>query len=358
MKRKHLIILVLLLSIHGTLFGQIGKTVETFSANWGLPIEGGTSNTSPQTIVFRRDSTEVRAIFREGIARSILYRTDRMEDAWINALLERNSEGLEWHRWQSPKAQGGALNPHPRWIRSDEEAMAELVGEGLRILGIDWHSQKEDSSEPPKAEETIQNASHSISTSNKYAETAPLKTTFPSSPPQGFWVYLKEQNSIRLHRSIQISGDGLMIWREHTPEQSQVYKTRWEPLPTTDTPYPWAVKTVQGVMLGMFRLTTEGLLEFKPSDIQAEDPLMSIPIFGEISLFKPIGNKDDSEEEISECMRGANRSEVLQRYGTPLGTMRAGSNEVLLYPWGQILLRTNTVISIEKKGSGYGRNVR
>jgi len=329
------------------LHAQVGKGMETFVTVWGPPVEADSTNPTNRRVCFRKGNTTVEAFFMEGVAKRITYGGNPEREEWISTLLQLNSDGLEWHPWNPPKAQSMSENPRKRWTRADEEAMAELIERGLCIMGVGWNSELLVPTE--KETETNDIKGPGEPEQSPSAEESLRPTHADPLPPQGFWLRIRDSSKGSLQQSLQISKEGLIIWRDHTPENPRMFKTTAIFIPSSDDQSKWMVRTIQGHLVGTLRVTSEGFLQFEPAQQVGDDPQPD-GFLREPSLFQMAGcQKADGEEGGS--LRDLPRTEVLQRYGSPMGTMRSGAQEVFLYPWGNVFFRNGKVEKIETRGT-------
>jgi|GEM_PF-5824987 len=350
--------LFLLLLIGSSGQAQLGKRPEEVAAYWKVAPVGTLSSNGYGTLIYPAGSLHVEVLFVENMAERVAVRGASLTEERVAEILAANAEGNRWDPWRPPRASGIGEVAVKVWMRSDELAMAEWSQEGLRILGPAWNT--------PPPEEASDGVEHRKTDGPTVEEAvASHRSPKPSAPDwspvlkPGYWV-LDGASSSGTKVFLQVGEGGSLIWRFQETGQSVTWRTRSRADVGDDGVCRRFVIVEETTQRQVGHLETHETGDLWVVPDHQSDP--QHPVLGRGWFQRPmrlVPMVAGSEETVGAMAGGVApgmfRQDVLDRCGKPMGSFKTKEGEVLLFPWGEVLLKEGKVETIKGRSSYGGR---
>jgi hypothetical protein len=356
-KARHRAGVFLLLMLAGVSQAQLGKRPEEVAAYWKVAPVGTLSSNGYGTLIYPAGSLHVEVLFVENMAERVAVRGASLTEERVAEILAANAEGNRWDPWRPPRASGIGEVAVKVWMRSDESAMAEWSEEGLRILGPAWNT-------PPPEEASDAAGEHRKMDGPAVEEAiSPHRSTRPSAPDRspvlkpGYWA-LDAASSSATKVFLQVGEGGSLIWRFQESGQSVTWRTRGRADVVDDgvrREFVIVEETTQR-RVGQLKAHETGDLWVVPDLLSdPHHPVLGRGWFQRPMRLVPVaaGSEETVGAMAGGVVPGMFRQDVLDRCGTPMGSFKTKEGEVLLFPWGEVLLKEGKVETVKGRSS-YG----
>jgi hypothetical protein len=318
--------------------GQIGQDPSECLKRWGDPVSGRVDTDGFGTLWFTAEKLGVEIEFVSHTAQHAVYRSPSLDDDAIKRILSVNSGGLVWHIFELP---GGKLTARDsrEWMRSDEMAMAKLAPGALTILGATWN----------------QHLAAPAPSATADGVAAPLNIAPSPSPPDDFIGLWRNERPRHAAVVLHIREGGELSWIVLGGTERRELKARWN-RETSNGPASYLLKEKQPSSAALPRTIGTGVREspsvfrFRVEKATADTrPVASQWNTATEMVFERIGCMPLWEPKAVAILpaKGSSRSDTMQLFGRPSGTMTSGGCEALVYPWGSLLIEDGVVVWTE-----------
>lgn len=337
---KHYVLAVALLSLAcGVEEGRarIGGNYDECVRLWGIPVEGETGSANTGRSVFRVDGAPLEICFVEGIAQKVsLVGAVPKDEAAIQKTLTQFGGGELWHSYCTPGLRGEPQTVTTRWMRADEEAMAEWIpGERLTLIGARWH---------PHLAEPRQAAS-------RESEKPATSQTTALAPVdlKGYWRADAGEHACVV---LQVDPSGALVWMAYGEQERVTQTLRWRAYAHEGTGM-WVhegVADAEGEPVGRLTLNDSGLLNWQMSGDAAHAegayPSLKQMRWAEFARIAELPAWNAVRPDRLP-VPGDSRAHALRLLGEPDGRIASGAKEILVYPWGRVRVMNDRVESID-----------
>lgn len=323
---------------------QVGHDVPACLERYGRPMAGQIGTNGYGTLHFATKDLGIEIEFVSGRAQRVLYQAACLDTQTVNRLLEQNADSANWAPWVPPGL-GQSEDESRKWIRSDEEAMAELTDAGLTIVGSGWYRHL--ASSPLPASTTV------LPSEGKIVSAAAMRSPVEKDNFVGLWRSDSPGSAtVVLQARSEGHGRWIVMGAHYRHEKEVGWLRHAAEGETTYVVHDKAGNTHDGdpVTIGTFRVVSDAEMHFHPNTAvmgsQAHfhgwgiAPEMKFHRIASMPRWKPaapgvLPSKGDS------------RKDAIRILGKPTGTMRSGGSEVLVYPWGNVWIVNGVVTGID-----------
>lgn len=328
--------------------GQIGASSAGFSNRWGASVSGQLDADGNGVLQFADGEMTVEAEFIGGVAQRTSYRGPALDQQAVQALLDENSGGASWQRFRQP-GRDPQLGGKSKWMRSDEQSMAEMGDGTVTIIGPDYnqHRAKLAASAAgggPKADEAPPaNATNLLAAARSEDFIGFWRSKGSGQPtvvldvpgPEGLsWVVfgVTEQWSISLRWECEVVGQRTTYALRRTTQAGA----------EESAPAPQVLGRLELVATNMLRWRAETTLGDEGAGSRPEE-MKTGTLFDRIDKMPPW--KPGAPATLP--AKGDSRESVIRLLGKPTGTMSLSGREVLTYPWGKVWIANGVVLSVD-----------